>query len=79
MSFFNSISALQQTTKSHYFLVTNLTKAANKVCVVYDERMLKHYDISDDTHPEKPNRISAIYKKYQECNILDRCYVQQVR
>nr|XP_012150678.1 PREDICTED: histone deacetylase 6 isoform X6 [Megachile rotundata] len=58
---------------------TNLFKAPNKVCVVYDERMLKHYDISDDSHPEKPNRISAIYKKYQTYNLLERCYVQQGR
>ncbi|XP_076299749.1 histone deacetylase 6 isoform X1 [Lasioglossum baleicum] len=60
-------------------LHTNLSKAPNKVCIVYDERMLKHCDISDDTHPEKPNRISGIYKWFQECNILDRCYVQQGR
>ncbi|XP_076657244.1 histone deacetylase 6 isoform X2 [Halictus rubicundus] len=59
--------------------LTNLSKAPNKVCIVYDERMLKHCDISDDTHPEKPNRISGIYKRFQEYNILDRCYVQQGR
>nr|XP_031839084.1 histone deacetylase 6 isoform X2 [Nomia melanderi] len=58
---------------------TSLSKAPNRVCIVYDERMLKHCDISDDTHPEKPNRIISIYKKFQEYNILDRCYVQQGR
>ncbi|XP_029038711.1 histone deacetylase 6 isoform X3 [Osmia bicornis bicornis] len=58
---------------------TNLSKAPNKVCVVYDERMLKHHDISDDSHPEKPNRISVIYKKFQKYNLLERCYVQQGR
>ncbi|KZC13630.1 Histone deacetylase 6, partial [Dufourea novaeangliae] len=58
---------------------TNLSKVPNKVCIVYDERMLKHSDISDDTHPEKPNRISGIYKRFKEYNILDRCYVQQGR
>ncbi|CAL7939697.1 unnamed protein product [Xylocopa violacea] len=58
---------------------TNLFKAPNKVCVVYDDRMLKHCNISDDSHPEKPNRIDTIYKKYQECNLLDRCYMQQGR
>ena len=58
--------------------VTTLSKAPNKVCVVYDDRMLNHCDISDDSHPEKPNRISGIFKKYQEYDILDRCYVQQV-
>nr|XP_033334353.1 histone deacetylase 6 isoform X1 [Megalopta genalis] len=58
---------------------TNLYKAPDKVNIVYDERMLKHYDISDETHPEKPSRISGIYKRLQEYNILDRCYVQQGR
>lgn len=64
--------------KCNFFLATNLSKAPNKVCVVYDERMLKHHDISDDSHPEKPNRISVIYKKFQKYNLLERCYVQQV-
>ncbi|XP_031365832.1 histone deacetylase 6 isoform X2 [Apis dorsata] len=58
---------------------TNLSKAPNKVCIVYDDRMLKHYDISDDNHPEKPHRINIIYKKFQEYNLLDRSYVQQGR
>ncbi|KAK9306620.1 hypothetical protein QLX08_002802 [Tetragonisca angustula] len=58
---------------------TNLSKAPNKVCIVYDDRMLKHCDMSDDNHPEKPDRINFIYKKYQEYNLLDRCYVQQGR
>lgn len=58
---------------------TNLSKAPNKVCIVYDDRMLKHCDMSNDNHPEKPHRINIIYKKYQEYNLLDRCYVQQGR
>lgn len=61
-----------------FCLVTNLSKAPNKVCIVYDDRMLKHCNMSDDNHPEKPHRISFIYEKYQEYNLLDRCYVQQV-
>ncbi|XP_053996185.1 histone deacetylase 6 isoform X2 [Hylaeus anthracinus] len=59
--------------------ITNLSMAPNKVCVVYDDRMLNHRDLIDDSHPEKPNRISGIYKKYEEYNLLDRCYVQQGR
>ncbi|CAK9827838.1 Histone deacetylase 6 [Anthophora retusa] len=58
---------------------TNLSKAPNKVCIVYDDRMLKHCDIFDNSHPEKPERINFIYKKYQEYNILDRCYIKQGR
>lgn len=48
------------------------------MCIVYDDRMLKHCDMFNDNHPEKPHRINIIYKKYQEYNLLDRCYVQQV-
>ncbi|RLU20621.1 hypothetical protein DMN91_007234 [Ooceraea biroi] len=45
---------------------TNLYKAPHKVCIVYDERMQKHCDFSDNTHPEKPSRISSIYKNHEE-------------
>ncbi|XP_076621765.1 histone deacetylase 6 isoform X1 [Colletes latitarsis] len=58
---------------------TNLSMSSNKVCVVYDDRMLYHCDLVDDSHPEKPNRISGIYKKYEEYNLLDRCCVRQGR
>ncbi|KAK2589243.1 hypothetical protein KPH14_002044 [Odynerus spinipes] len=58
---------------------TNLFKAPNKVCVVYDERMLKHHDSADNTHPEKPNRILSIYKKHEEHGTLKRCYLQEGR
>lgn len=61
-----------------FFLDTNLSTAPHKVCIVYDDRMLKHCDVSDESHPEKPNRIKAIYKKYQEYNLLKRCYLRQV-
>lgn len=60
------------------FVVTNLSKAPNKVCIVYDNRMLKHCDTINNTHPEKPNRIVSIYKKHEEHGLLERCYLQQV-
>ncbi|XP_020290831.1 histone deacetylase 6 isoform X2 [Pseudomyrmex gracilis] len=56
---------------------TNLYKAPHKVCVVYDERMHKHCDISDNSHPEKPSRIAGIYKNHEENGLLDRCYMLQ--
>ncbi|XP_043492900.1 histone deacetylase 6 isoform X2 [Polistes fuscatus] len=58
---------------------TNLSKAPNKVCIVYDNRMLKHCDAVNNTHPEKPNRIVSIYKKHEEHGLLERCYLQQGR
>ncbi|EFN88230.1 Histone deacetylase 6 [Harpegnathos saltator] len=54
---------------------TNLYKAPHKVCIVYDERMLKHCNISDNSHPEKPTRISSIYRNHEEYNLLERCYL----
>lgn len=56
---------------------TNLNKAQFKLCVVYDCRMLKHFDSSDDFHPEKPSRIASIYAKFQEYGILKRCLILQ--
>ncbi|XP_014219732.1 histone deacetylase 6 [Copidosoma floridanum] len=59
--------------------ITNLKKAPNRVCVVYDERMLKHYNVVDETHPEKPGRISSIFSKHKDYELLDRCLLLQGR
>ncbi|CAL1678585.1 unnamed protein product [Lasius platythorax] len=60
-------------------LFTNLHKAPHKVCIVYDEKMQKHCNISDNTHPEKPARISSIYKNHEKHGLLERCYLLQGR
>lgn len=57
---------------------TNLSKPANKVCLVYDERMLNHCDESDNTHPERPVRISHIMNKLKENSLLERCHLKAV-
>lgn len=57
---------------------TKLTTPTHKVCIVYDERMLKHRDVSDNSHPEKPNRIQSIYEKHKESKLLSRCHSLQV-
>ncbi|XP_014474298.1 PREDICTED: histone deacetylase 6 isoform X1 [Dinoponera quadriceps] len=54
---------------------TNLYKAPHKVCIVYDERMLKHCNISDSSHPEMPTRISSIYRNHEEHGLLERCHL----
>lgn len=60
------------------FAVTMLHKAPYKVCIVYDEKMQKHCNISDNTHPEKPTRISSIYNNHEKYGLLERCHLLQV-
>ncbi|GLH15011.1 Histone deacetylase Rpd3 [Gryllus bimaculatus] len=57
-------------------LITNtkLTFAPNKVCLVYDERMMKHKNAPEPSHPEKPERISTIYFRHEEYGLLERCH-----
>ncbi|KAJ9582108.1 hypothetical protein L9F63_003564, partial [Diploptera punctata] len=58
---------------------TKLTFAPNRVCLVYDERMMRHKNISDVGHPEKPERISAIFSKHEEYGLLTRCHMLKAR
>ncbi|XP_069798807.1 histone deacetylase 6 [Dendropsophus ebraccatus] len=41
--------------------------------LVYDERMMEHYNMWDSGHPELPQRISRIYKRHKEMGLVDRC------
>ncbi|CAO1355069.1 unnamed protein product [Diamesa tonsa] len=50
---------------------TNLTFPVNRVCYVYDERMLKHKNLYE-SHPEQPDRISKIKERFSEYNIQHR-------
>ena len=59
-------------------LGTNLNKAQFKLSIAYDSRMLKHCDMSDASHPEKPERITNIYAKLGEYCVLKRCLILQV-
>ncbi|KAK7863370.1 hypothetical protein R5R35_004338 [Gryllus longicercus] len=62
-------------------LITNtkLTFAPNKVCLVYDERMMKHKNAPEPSHPEKPERISTIYFRHEEYGLLERCHRLKAR
>ncbi|XP_025261717.1 histone deacetylase 6 isoform X2 [Camponotus floridanus] len=60
-------------------LLTRLHKAPHKVCIVYDEKMQKHCNISDNIHPEKPSRISSIYNNHEKYGLLERCHLLQGR
>ncbi|XP_068689910.1 histone deacetylase 6-like isoform X1 [Montipora foliosa] len=41
--------------------------------VVFDERMKKHFNVWDSTHPEVPDRIQRPYDKLKEYGLLERC------
>lgn len=43
------------------------------VGLVYDARMLAHENEIDMAHPEKPARISSIYKRLRAAGVVDRC------
>ncbi|XP_047329871.1 histone deacetylase 5 isoform X2 [Impatiens glandulifera] len=43
-----------------------------RVGLIYDERMCSHFT-TDRTHPEKPNRIRAIWQELQSSGITNRC------
>ncbi|XP_075221474.1 histone deacetylase 6 isoform X2 [Lycorma delicatula] len=56
---------------------TKLLNPLHKVCLVYDPLMMTHRNEYDDSHPEKPERISAIYEIHKEYNLLDRLHILQ--
>ncbi|KAM8934374.1 protein deacetylase HDAC6 [Pelodytes ibericus] len=41
--------------------------------LVYDERMMEHYNLWDSGHPETPQRISQIFQRHKEGGLLSRC------
>ncbi|KAM5145734.1 protein deacetylase HDAC6 [Mantella aurantiaca] len=41
--------------------------------LVYDERMMEHFNMWDSGHPEVPQRIARIYLRHKEMGLLDRC------
>ncbi|XP_029361795.1 histone deacetylase 6 isoform X2 [Echeneis naucrates] len=41
--------------------------------LVYDEQMMKHLNMWDRHHPEQPQRISKIFSKLQELQLVRRC------
>lgn len=41
--------------------------------IVFDERMKRHFNVWDKTHPEVPDRIQRPYDKHKEYGLLERC------
>ncbi|XP_046383461.1 histone deacetylase 6 isoform X1 [Ischnura elegans] len=58
---------------------TKLTFPKERVCMVYDDRMLKHKNLRDPCHPERPDRLSACLNRIQEYGLYDRCFQLQGR
>lgn len=54
-------------------ITTNLTFSKNRVCYVYDEIMTKHENLFDElNHPERPERIIGIQKRFEEFLLINR-------
>ncbi|KAM4020629.1 protein deacetylase HDAC6 [Anomaloglossus baeobatrachus] len=49
------------------------TLPASRTGLVYDERMMEHYNMWDSGHPELPQRIARIFQRHKEMGLLDRC------
>lgn len=54
-------------------IITSLTYPKNRVCYVFDEMMTKHEYLFDDlSHPERPERIIEINKRFLEFSLVNR-------
>ncbi|KAL6254921.1 hypothetical protein P5V15_014263 [Pogonomyrmex californicus] len=58
---------------------TKLRETRYKVSIVYDTEMQKHCNIFDDSHPEKPSRISSIYENHEKHGLFGRLHFLQER
>ncbi|KAG8129822.1 hypothetical protein E2320_016503 [Naja naja] len=41
--------------------------------LVYDEKMMEHYNMWDSQHPELPQRVSRIFQRHRELHLTERC------
>ncbi|KAI0215599.1 Histone deacetylase 6 [Lamellibrachia satsuma] len=58
---------------------TNLMVPPNRTCVAYDEQMRQHKCHTIPNHPERPDRVSSIYKLFEEEGLVHRCKRLQTR
>ncbi|KAL3852467.1 hypothetical protein ACJMK2_016100 [Sinanodonta woodiana] len=52
---------------------TNLAVPPNRTCLASDDEMRCHNNTSMFRHPEKPDRITRIFKKHEAFGFLERC------
>lgn len=58
---------------------TDLMVPPNRTCVAYDEQMRRHKCHTIPSHPERPDRVSSIYKMFEEEGMVQRCKLLQSR
>ncbi|XP_069991653.1 uncharacterized protein HDAC6 isoform X4 [Penaeus vannamei] len=56
-----------------------VTTPTHTLCLAYDEGMMEHFSYDDETHPERPERISCIFQRLQEFGIVGRCHHVKAR
>ncbi|XP_042878465.1 histone deacetylase 6-like isoform X3 [Penaeus japonicus] len=56
-----------------------VTTPTHTLCLAYDEGMMEHFSYDDETHPERPERISCIFQRLQEFGIVGRCHRVKAR
>ncbi|XP_034252879.1 histone deacetylase 6 isoform X1 [Thrips palmi] len=54
---------------------TKLYQPPHKMCVVYDSRMLKHFNRNEESHPERPERVSSIQTMLEDYGLLQRSHI----
>ncbi|XP_019485164.1 PREDICTED: histone deacetylase 6 isoform X1 [Hipposideros armiger] len=47
--------------------------------LVYDQRMMGHYNLWDNHHPEMPQRVSQIMGRLEELGLAERCLILPTR
>jgi len=52
--------------------------APHRLGLVYCESMMEHVNESQLNHVESPKRISAIFDRHQEFDLLKRCHMLKV-
>ncbi|XP_070571561.1 histone deacetylase 6-like [Ptychodera flava] len=55
------------------------TSPVHRTALVYDERMRKHRDQWNTSHPERPDRITRIFEIHKAWKLLDRCLRVEAR
>ncbi|XP_068964288.1 histone deacetylase 6 isoform X2 [Petaurus breviceps papuanus] len=51
----------------------------NRTGLVYDERMMEHFNMWDSHHPERPERIAQIAQRHAELGLTPRCLLLPAR
>ncbi|XP_074063017.1 protein deacetylase HDAC6 isoform X2 [Macrotis lagotis] len=54
-------------------LEPTLSLPPNRTGLVYDERMMKHFNMWDSYHPERPERIAQITQRLADLGLTPRC------